>query len=358
MIGPTDKDVWKIFIGEEEQLIQRGDQWGRILFKDRSTEQVKDPIVSNRLFSNGFLPHYPEGHSFAVCISHDVDHLLRPDLPMSTRLKETVKELLGGYVKRSVQYLRPGDPINPDYNIGKVLEIEKKFNIESSFYFMALRPGEPDFNYSLHTTTSVLREVMSNRCEIGLHGGHTAFFDIAKLWSEKEELEAVTHTAVKGYRNHFLRFNAPNTWEMLSNAGFRYDTTYGFPDYPGFRNGMCYPFFPYSAQSRRFSDILEIPLIVMDATFIYYLKYDEKQSFKVIADTIDKVRKVKGVFTLLWHNNYLYKPWRDLFKLVLSYCRDNDAWFATGEQIDEWWREQSFCSQYSTFGLKEDSQHL
>jgi hypothetical protein len=38
-------------------------------------------------------------------------------------------------------------------------------------------------------------------------------------------LESVLEKEVVGFRNHFLRFRIPDTWELLSKAGFKYDTT-------------------------------------------------------------------------------------------------------------------------------------
>ena len=48
-----------------------------------------------------------------------------------------------------------------------------------------------------------------------------------------------------GYRNHYLRFKLPETWKYLADAGFEYDTTLGYSNALGYRNGMCHPFRPY-----------------------------------------------------------------------------------------------------------------
>jgi hypothetical protein len=51
---------------------------------------------------------------------------------------------------------------------------------------------------------------------------------------------------VFGYRNYYLRFKTPETWELLAEVGFSYDSTFGYHGYAGFRNGMYYPFSPYN----------------------------------------------------------------------------------------------------------------
>lgn len=349
----TDKDVWDVFCAKEENAVRTTDARGRIFYADRLSHEVSRPVVSEFLFNSGFRPHYPDDRSFAVCISHDVDHLLQGGLSVLSRFKEASKELMQGYWRRAVRYAKGDSVINPHYNIDKLLDIEDNLGVKSTYYFLALQSDDEDFNYRIDDVIPVLDLVRSSGCEIGLHGGHTAYRDSVKLQAEKLALEQASGVELKGYRNHFLRISTPDTWENLNRAGFLYDTTYGFPDHPGFRTGMCYPYFPYNATLGRYCSILEIPLIVMDATFLYYLRSDAKSAFTKIKEMIDKTKNVNGVFTLLWHNNYLYAPWKELFKAVVNYCKDHNAWFATGDQLNDWWRKNNFCAEYPSFGLNQ-----
>jgi len=348
----NEREVWNIFLARDEARIKTTDPWNRILYADRIASEVNQPVVSEYLFKNGFRPHYPGKKNFAVCISHDVDHLFQPGLSAYGRVKGASKNFFNGRWKKTLQYLDPESRINPNYNLEDLLDIETKLGIP--FYFLALQPGEKDYNYSLADIKPLLQTIGKRGFEVALHGGHEAYQNADKLEQERKELQENSPSTVSGYRNHFLRFHVPVTWENLGKAGFNYDSTYGFPDHPGFRNGMCYPFFPYNVNNQRFSEILEIPLLAMDATFIFYLKYDVHKSLQLIKEIIDKTRAVNGVFTLLWHNNYLYKPWKQAFHSVISYCKDSGAWFATGEHLNQWWRENNFCGDYRRCGLREE----
>ena len=95
------------------------------------------------------------------------------------------------------------------------------FNINSTYFLLALREGEPDFNYSLEWVREEIEYVMKNGNEIGLHGGHEAYNNLEKMKSEKAYLEEYLGFQVEGYRNHFLRFEVPTTWNILHKAGFR-----------------------------------------------------------------------------------------------------------------------------------------
>ena len=126
------------------------------------------------------------------------------------------------------------------------MKLEEKYNARSSFFFLALDPADQDYEYRIEDLKDEIRTIQDRGWEIGLHGGHEGSVDPDKLRSEKQTLEKVTGTAIKGCRNHYLKFVVPDTWELLRNAGFCYDTTLGYADCIGFRNGMCHPFRPFN----------------------------------------------------------------------------------------------------------------
>jgi len=87
--------------------------------------------------------------------------------------------------------------------------------------------------------------------EVGPHGGHNAYNNFEEIKKEKNKIERVLNKKVVGYRNYFLRFKVLDAWELLSKAGFKYDTTLGYADMVRFRNGMCYPFKPFNLRINR-----------------------------------------------------------------------------------------------------------
>jgi peptidoglycan/xylan/chitin deacetylase (PgdA/CDA1 family) len=344
--------LWDIFSAKQEYERKNLDEYGRVNFENSDVKITRTPVVSNFLFQNGFRPHYPDKKTFAVNLSHDIDHLFYPEFTIDKRLKEFLKEVLQLNLKRAFSYFNPRNPINPYYNIDKILNLEKEYNIRSSFYFLSLQPGDKDFNFKTDEITNLFDLIRENKSEIGLHGGHDAFMDLDRLLLEKNNLEKSAQDKIKGYRNHYLKFKTPDTWNILEKADFSYDTTYGFPDHPGFRNGMCYPFFPYDLVQAKFLKILEIPLLIMDASFIYYLKWDENKTISLCKNLIDQVSAINGVVTILWHNNYYVKPWNKVLTTLLDYCHEKDAWFCTGLELNNWWRQNKFCEQYFQFGLE------
>ena len=96
------------------------------------------------------------------------------------------------------------------------MKLEERYNARSSFYFLALDPGERDFSYTLQDLEPEMGSILDRGWEVGLHAGHRGSDDLSKLLAEKRKLEKVTNTPISGCRNHYLKFSVPDTWELLT----------------------------------------------------------------------------------------------------------------------------------------------
>lgn len=179
--------------------------------------------------------------------------------------------------------------------------------------------------------------------EVGLHGGCRAYRDPKRLLAEKRSLEKILNRRVAGYRNHYLRFQVPDTWELLERAGFLYDTTLGYPDCTGFRNGMCHPFRPFNLNTDREMRILEIPLIVMDRTLLLHMRLNPKQAWDEMERLLTTAERHHGVVTVLWHNEFMIDESLQFYKKILEYGRTRGAWMTGGRDIAAWWERNGLC---------------
>jgi len=330
----SNSELWDIFTRKEEYNPTSLDQYGRFQSASSNNKNLQTPIVSKYLLEHGLVPEYPDGHSFAICLTHDVD-ILNHKYETSW-IKRTKSSRFVRWAFRVANRLA-----NPVWTFKEILRIEKEYDAKSSFYFQAFRSDDLDFNYVLEDVVKELGIIADSGCEIGLHGSYDAYDDIDKLRSEKRRIERVIGRKVTGYRNHYLRFKVPTTWRMLSEAGFKYDTTMGYAENMGFRNGMCHPFMPFDLEKNQVIDIVELPLAIMDGTLDSYLKLDVQKAWDAIRPIIDTCKQNKGVFTVLWHNHYFRGQWKDLYEKILSYCGENNAWLTNSEQIVDWWKKNN-----------------
>jgi peptidoglycan/xylan/chitin deacetylase (PgdA/CDA1 family) len=236
---------------------------------------------------------------------------------------------------------KKGKEFSPYRNFKDIIKLEEKYNAKSSFYFIATDNDIKRFRYDIEDLENDLFFIIDKGWEVGLHCGYFSYDNLNLINKEKKRLEKLIGKEVIGCRNHYLRFKVPDTWELLAKAGFKYDSTFGYSDVVGFRNGMCHPFKPINLKTHREIDILEIPLNVMDSTILKYM--GSTDAWKTAKKLIDTTEKYNGVITLLWHNDVLNcsfrEKWRKLYEKILLYCYEKNAWMTSGEEVYIWWKK-------------------
>ena len=190
----------------------------------------------------------------------------------------------------------------------------------------------------------IVRELIDDGCEIGIHGSYYHANDIARLRRSVHEIERSLDCRITGIRNHYLRLGIPNTWEAQHEAGLQYDSTFGENSIPGARAGVALPFFPLP-QADGGEDLLEIPLTIMDGTLFRRWGLDGSAAFELAGDIVADVGVHGGLVTLLWHNNYFDEPeyaeWPDVFAALLEELAKRRAAVMTARDLNNWWRARS-----------------
>lgn len=330
-----NKEIWDSFTRKEEYNPLILDRYGKFPYYLSSNRDILMPRVSKFLIENSLNVEYPEGKKFAVCLTHDIDEVYPSKL-----------DIIFSAAKFSVQYqIKSASKMlfskinkrwNPLWNFKDIMALEEKYGTKSSFYFLTIDKDNLDFNFKIEDLEHEIGNIADNGWEIGLHGGHKAYNNLEEMKKNKQRLEKSLGKKVIGYRNHYLRFKVPDTWELLSKAGFKYDTTLGW-DIVGFRNGMCHPFKPFNLITNKEIDILEIPLTIMDAGLFKNMRLDIKAAWKITKHLVDIVKKYNGVVTILWHNTFMTGENLKFYEKLLKYCYEKNAWMTSGEEIWEWW---------------------
>ncbi len=336
-----NEDLWDLYTLKEEYAPRELDQHDRFLFSHRKNSDILVPRVSKYLVENGYHIEYPDGKQFAVCLTHDVDEIYPPLKHTLLSSLTCLKELDFGGLKEQVFWKLHGKEKSPYLNFQEIMDLEEKYGAQSSFYFLATDSDIRRFRYSIEDFEGELGQIVDQGWEVGLHGGYYAYNNLEEMKREKKRLEQVLGRKVTGYRNHYLRFSVPDSWEILEKAGFTYDTTLGYSDMIGFRNGMCHPFKPYNLHTDTEVNILEIPMIIMDGTLLDSARsYNE--AWEMAKRLIDTVADCRGVLTLNWHSNSFGCPfknsWPYFYENLLKYCSSKNAWMASGADITRWWQ--------------------
>jgi hypothetical protein len=285
---------------------------------------------------------------FAVCLSHDVDHIMkngdlfaacRHTLAILLKFKKVKKAI--NYLKNYFQNMRDYTK-DPYWTFKYLTNTERQYRFTSSFYFMAMDDSDPDFRYDIDgkRVRELIHELEANGCEVGYHGSLISYNNKRIMNLEKTRIDSVVCKKSYGCRQHYLKFKIPLTWRYQQQAGVLYDTTLSFAEHEGFRCGMCLPFKPYDVLEGKVLDIWEIPLIVMEGTLqsSMYRNLTPENGLKKIIDMIETVKRHNGVFTILWHNSsfdYNWDGWSYVYEEMMKYLGRSNCIGLSGRQIIE-----------------------
>jgi len=275
---------------------------------------------------------WPEGKNFAVCLSHDVD-----------RVQKSFQAITNFFIeKRPYHLVSLFNKKNPYWSFDKIIELEKKYNIRSTFFFLKetkklemLNPSSYGlscgyYDWNNPKITEIIKKLDDGGWEIGLHGSYRSYQDEKLLLEEKKGLERVLGMSIIGIRQHFLNLDIPRTWEMQKKIGFKYDTSFGYQDKIGFREDKIIPFKPFNG------DFLVFPLTAMDSTiFSNYNK--DKTRWKKISEVINIAEKKGGVISFLWHqrvfNEKEFPGWSKMYEKIIRECKEKDAWIVPCREV-------------------------
>ncbi|MBO8183043.1 MAG: hypothetical protein H0Z28_09665 [Archaeoglobus sp.] len=300
---------------------------------------------------------WPDGKSFAVCLTHDVDEMRKTYQYFTQFIKHIWKKNFSRawyHIKSFFINLLSGK--NPYWTFEDIMKLEDGLNVRSTFFFLnesakvdIFKPKTwthyaRKYEFSDRKVAEIINKLFSEGWEIGLHGSYESYKDKWKLKKEKEYLESVLGHKIYGIRQHRLNLEIPRTWQYQEETGFEYDTSLGFRSSAGmgFRWGTCFPFYPYNAEQGRRMSLLEIPLTLMDVSL------EEEDIWKNCTNFIDVVEKCGGVLTLLWHHNRFngkeYPGYPDIYRRIIEICKKKNAWVVTAHEIAKWWNTRDGCN--------------
>ncbi len=283
-------------------------------------------------------------NEFVFFLSHDIDSIFKYKDKIIKNIG--VKILREKNIKSSLELCKNYFKVikdknnDPFWKFDYLLDLEKKYDISASYYFMSGGETGLDNYYSIDNKVlkSIFEKIKSNSSEVGIHGSYNSYNNQNVLNKEKYRINKYSN--IVGIRQHYLRFKVPNTWIIQEECDFKYDTTLGYAKHVGFRAGICTPYKPFDILNKRVINILEIPLIVMDGTISekQYMGLKPKESIIYIKRIINRIIEVNGIFSLLWHNssldeNSVWKDWIRVYEEIIEYCINKNALSISGEKI-------------------------
>jgi hypothetical protein len=314
------------------------DPHGRFFAASSSLDPLDPPLERLRRELGLPTPRYGDA-SFAVALTHDVDVPWRwtPIGIRGAAARLKGHALAGragpafheanGLARVPVHKLRGTDP---NWRFAEIVAEERAHGSRSTFFVMAghghRADGAAPESYD-RLRPKLVETIAEAGGEVGLHGSYLAAENLDTLARERALLAQLDGPLV-GHRYHYLRVDPHRNLVPLEDLGFRYDTSLGFPDALGFRAGIAHPFRVWDLERDQQSDLIEVPLAVMDATLAEerYEGLSAAAARPRVMKLLDWAAEHGGGFSILWHPERFDGPsargWDRLYFDVLDAVRE------------------------------------
>jgi hypothetical protein len=355
---------------------------------DRHIAMLRNWIVAEGIAMLEVAPA-PAGHGFSVCLTHDIDFIgirnHKLDHSMWGFLYRSTVGALSRFLRRRISLTQllaiwRAAASLPFVYVGWAKDFWEPFpwylqveeNLPATYFLIPFkkRAGErvPGAKASRRATGYDVKDVtewcatLRNRgCELGVHG-LDAWHSVKKGREELARVASAAGDSNIGIRIHWL-LRDKNTFRVLEEAGFSYDSTAGYNETVGFRSGTTQVYRPFGA-----SRLLELPLHIQDGALFYPQRLDlsHAEARNKCQQMIQWTKASGGVLTLLWHDRS-HGPerfWGDFYIDLLHSLRSSGAWFGTAGQVVDWSRMrrqvrfERVAADSTTVRLSYTGQHI
>ena len=222
------------------------------------------------------------------------------------------KRLTKDTVSSTLKLLKVKNMDNPYWSFSKIINTENYYGYKSTWFFLPNANTIFDADYKIEDddVIKIMNQLAKMNNDIGVHCSLSTN-NADEIKRELIRIKNVCNSCSNISRAHFLRYNMDNSPSEYSKAGIEVDCSYGFSMNEGFRNSYCFPFFPFDHENQKISNIIEIPLTMMDTTILTHKKVNYDDIYTIVEILLEEVRKFGGVFSLLWHNSTfdeIYNP--------------------------------------------------
>lgn len=258
----NNKDRWGMMKEELQLLVKFGVE--------------KIPVVDHLVYCIlQLLKITPSPLSTKWSMSHDIDVIakyrsigrLTKDIIKTLIYKKSVlvaSQLVQNYAKckKGIQK----DPFDTfDWLFSSSVNYSHK-----AVYLMAGGITKYDNHFDIHEekVDEIIASATQNGYEIGIHPSYASPNHLDMITAEKRVLENRLGKTVDLSRQHYLRFDWKKTPAYLLKAGIIKDSSLGYQNIIGFRCGTGFPYYLYDFENEKRSELLEIPMVIMDSALI------------------------------------------------------------------------------------------
>ncbi len=186
----------------------------------------------------------------------------------------------------------------------------ESLGVAAHFYFIpdGSLPHETHYKMTDGHIQQLMDDMKRRGHVIGIHPSYHTLGNPEMLAQQKDILEKSSGLPINMGRQHYLRFKAPDTWRHWEQVGLEVDSSVYYADVGGYRCGACSEFSVFDVIERRQLQLKELPLSMMEATYINNMGTSPEAMQEVLRTSMKEVKALQGDYVSLWHNSSFYTP--------------------------------------------------
>lgn len=203
--------------------------------------------------------------------------------------------------------------------------LHSRYKLNPIYFFLVGKNGSLDKNIQpTHSLMKDLIEQCKQKYRVGVHPSYGSHEDARIL---KHEIDLI---GSKQSRQHYIRFQLPQTYQLLLAHGILEDYSMGYGSMNGFRASTAYPFYWFDLTTNSQTALKLHPFCFMDCNS----KFEQGQSIEETRTELEhyynQVKHTGGEFIGIWHNFALgtdaaWIGWMSMYKDFLALvCKDNN----------------------------------
>jgi hypothetical protein len=321
----------------EEYLPFEKDKFGRFSANQSLAfrgDFLEKPLINlwaieiKKIFQNRFSTLIFKENTYKFQLTYDIDYAW-------AFLNKSAIRNLGGFLKEisrfqfkkaterlSVLIQKTDDPFDT-FAYQKTLH-DRFSLLPIYFVHVGNYTGEPDapINFEDENFRKLIQN-LAEKYQIGVHPSWRSHHNSGVQKAEIGRISTMISKKIKDSRQHYLRLDFPQTYQILIENEIENDYSLGFSDAIGFRASVANSFFWFDLSRNKTTNLRLHPFQIMDVTLNNYLHFSPENAIENAMKMIENIRVVGGNFTLLWHNNSLserenWVGWRHVFEKTIE----------------------------------------
>jgi len=194
------------------------------------------------------------------------------------------------------------------------------------YYFFLIAAARGKYDKNINPNHPVMRKLIRHHAaeySVGIHPSWQSSDNPALLSSEIQTLKTITGKEIIHSRQHYIRFQLPESYRRLIERGITHEFSMGYATINGFRASVASPYYWYDLLREEKTNLLIHPFCFMDANAYYKQQLSPSQALDEIRSFYHIIKKINGTMITIWHNSFLgsdkkFRGWKEVYESFIK----------------------------------------